>query len=226
MTRVLVVEDDPAILQGLVTNLEGEGYEVLCAADGADGYRLALEQAPDLLLLDVMLPSLSGYELCKKLRDEGSSVPVIMLTARGEETDRVLGLDLGADDYVTKPFSVREVLARVRALLRRANPDGALPDDLLFDNVEIDFLRFEARKSGTPIEMTRKEFGLLRYLVSKSGEVVTRDELLDEVWGYKSYPASRTVDNHVANLRGKLEEDPANPRRLITVRGVGYKWFS
>ncbi|MCH7823824.1 MAG: response regulator transcription factor [Acidobacteria bacterium] len=225
MTRVLVVEDDPSIRRGLVMNLETEGYEVSSTADGADGYRLVQDQSPDLVVLDLMLPSLSGYELCKKLRDEGSTVPIIMLTARGEESDRVLGLDLGADDYVTKPFSVRELMARIRAVLRRTNAEGALPDDLRFDDVEIDFLGFEARKSGVRIEMTRKEFGLLRYLVARSGEVVTRDELLDEVWGYKSYPESRTVDNHIANLRGKVEADPTNPRYLITVRGVGYKWL-
>ena len=225
MTRVLVVEDDASIRRGLVTNLETEGYQVLSTADGADGYRLVQDQSPDLVVLDLMLPSLSGYELCKKLRDEGSTVPIIMLTARAEEFDRVLGLDLGADDYVTKPFSVRELMARIRALLRRTNGEGALPDDLCFDDIEIDFLGFEARKSGVRIEMTRKEVGLLRYLVARSGEVVTRDELLDEVWGYKSYPASRTVDNHIANLRGKFEADPTNPRHLITVRGVGYKWL-
>ncbi len=225
MTRVLVVEDDPSILRGLIVNLETEGYEVVSAADGADGYRLAQDRSPDLLELDLMLPGLSGYELCKKLRDEGSNVPIIMLTARGEESDRVLGLDLGADDYVTKPFSVRELMARIRALLRRTNPAGALPNELHFEDVEVDFLGFEARRSGARIEMTRKEFGLLRHLVSRSGEVVDRDELLDQVWGYKSYPESRTVDNHVANLRSKLESDPTNPRHLITVRGVGYKWL-
>ena len=225
MTRVLVVEDDPSIRQGLITNLDNEGYEVLSTADGADGYRMVQDQCPDLVVLDLMLPGLSGYELCKKLRDEGSNVPIIMLTARGEESDRVLGLDLGADDYVTKPFSVRELMARIRAVLRRANGDSALPSELHFDDVEVDFLGFEARKSGDCIDMTRKEFGLLRYLVSRSGEVVNRDELLDEVWGYKSYPESRTVDNHIANLRGKLESDPASPRHLITVRGVGYKWL-
>ncbi len=225
MTRVLVVEDDPSILRGLIVNLETEGYEVVSATDGADGYRLAQDRSPDLLVLDLMLPSLSGYELCKKLRDEGSNVPIIMLTARGEESDRVLGLDLGADDYVTKPFSVRELMARIRALLRRTNPAGALPNELHFEDVDVDFLGFEARRAGDRIEMTRKEFGLLRHLVSRSGEVVGRDELLDQVWGYKSYPESRTVDNHVANLRSKLESDPTNPRHLITVRGVGYKWL-
>ena len=137
----------------------------------------------------------------------------------------MLGLDLGADDYVTKPFSVRELMARIRALLRRANGDCALPNELHFEDVEVDFLGFEASRSGARIEMTRKEFGLLRHLVSRSGEVVDRDELLDQVWGYKSYPESRTVDNHVANLRGKLESDPTNPCHLITVRGVGYKWI-
>jgi DNA-binding response OmpR family regulator len=146
-----------------------------------------------------------------------------MLTARGEEADRVLGLDLGADDYVTKPFSIRELLARIRAVLRRTAPPRTAPDELRFDDVAIDFRRYEASKAGRALELTRKEYGLLRMLGSRPGEVVTRDELLDEVWGYENYPSTRTVDNHVASLRAKLERDPAEPRRLLTVHGVGYK---
>ncbi len=225
MSRVLVVEDDPAILRGLTDNLKFESYEVLAASDGEAGYRLIQEKKPDLIILDLMLPKLSGYELCRKLRGAGTTTPILMLTARGEEGDRVLGLDLGADDYVTKPFSVRELLARVRALLRRAHPLRALPDELRFDNVVVDFRGYQARTGDKQLEMTRKEFGLLRLLAARAGEVVTRDDLLNEVWGFEKYPTTRTVDNHVALLRAKLERDPADPRHLITVHGVGYKWI-
>jgi DNA-binding response OmpR family regulator len=171
-----------------------------------------------------MLPKLSGYELCRKARAEGITTPILMLTARGEEGDRVLGLDLGADDYVTKPFSVRELMARVRALLRRSQPVEALPDELRFDDVVVNFRSYEARKGGQALEMTRKEFSVLRLLAARAGQVVTRDELLNEVWGYENYPTTRTVDNHIAALRGKLERDPAEPRHLRTVHGVGYKF--
>ena len=224
MSRILVVEDDPAILRGLADNLTFESYEVLTAGDGEAAYRLLCEKKPDLLILDLMLPRMSGYELCRKARSEGITTPIMMLTARGEEADRVLGLDLGADDYMTKPFSVRELLARVRALLRRtAGPSKALPDDLRVDDLVVDFRRYEARKGEKVLEMTRKEFGLLRLLAARAGEVVSREELLNEVWGYENYPSTRTVDNHVASLRSKIEEDAAQPRRLLTVHGVGYK---
>ena len=224
MSRILVVEDDAAILRGLRDNLAAESYEVITAADGAEGYRLSQEKNPDLIILDLMLPKLSGYEICRKLRDQGSHVPILMLTARGDEADRILGLDLGADDYVSKPFSVRELLARVRALLRRSDPQKAPVDQLTFGDVVVDFPQFEARKKGQPVEMTPKEFGVLRYLAARSGQVVQRQKLLEEVWGYENYPTTRTVDNHIASLRGKLEEDPAEPRHLLTVHGVGYKF--
>jgi DNA-binding response OmpR family regulator len=223
MSRILVVEDDPAILRGLVDNLTYESYEVITAADGAAGYRLVQEQKPDLIVLDLMLPKLSGYELCRKVRDEGITTPILMLTARGEEGDRVVGLDLGADDYVTKPFSIRELLARIRALLRRAHPSRTLPDELRCGDIAVDFRRYEARKGDQTVDMTRKEFGVLRLLAARPGEVVTRDELLNEVWGYENYPTTRTIDNHIATLRAKLEDEPAAPRHLQTVHGVGYK---
>jgi len=225
MKRILIIEDDLAILRGLKDNLEYESYEVLTAADGEQGYCLIREKKPDLIILDLMLPKMSGYELCRKVRDEGVATPVLMLTARGEEMDRVLGLDLGADDYVTKPFSVPELLARIRAILRRVQKSKSeeLPNDLRFGKVVIDFRRFEARKAGKNLNLSRKEFGILRLLVARVGEVVTRDELLDEVWGYDQYPTTRTVDNHISLLRSKLEDDPAEPRHLLTVHGVGYK---
>jgi DNA-binding response OmpR family regulator len=224
MARILIIEDDPAILRGLADNLACESHEVLTAADGETGYSRARTDKPDLIVLDLMLPRMSGYELCRKLRAEGVTTPIVMLTARGDEADRVVGLDLGADDYVTKPFSVRELLARVRAVLRRAQVQGALPAELRFGNVLVDFRRYEALKGGQPVELTRKEFGLLRLLVARSGEVVTRDDLLNEVWGYDAMPTTRTVDNHVASLRAKLEDNPSDPRHLFTVHGVGYKW--
>jgi len=224
MTRILVVEDDPAILRGLSDNLKLESYEVVAAADGEAGDRLAHEARPDLIVLDLMLPKLSGYELCRKLRSEGLTTPILMLTARGEEADRVLGLDLGADDYVTKPFSVRELLARIRALLRRAHPPRPLPDEVRFGDVVVDFRSYEAKKGGAPVDMTPKEFRLLRLLAARAGEVVTRGELLEDVWGYETLPNTRTVDNHVASLRAKLEPDASGTRHIQTVHAVGYKF--
>ncbi len=182
------------------------------------------DSTPDLVILDLMLPRMSGYDICRKVRAEGRRTPILMLTARGEEADRVLGLDLGADDYITKPFSVRELLARVRALLRRARPDE--PDILQFDDVVVDFARYEALKGGRPLDLTRKELGVLRHLVARAGAVVTRDELLNKVWGYDAMPTTRTVDNHIASLRAKLEDEPAEPWHLLTIYGVGYRWVS
>ena len=228
MKQILIIEDDTAILRGLKDNLEFEGYAVLSATDGEQGLALILEKKPDLVVLDLMLPRLGGYEVLRKVRAEGSVVPVLILTARGEEIDKVHGLNIGADDYMTKPFSVRELLARIQAIFRRASSarSGTLPTELSFHDVAVDFLRFEARKAGRPLELSRKEFGVLRLLAARSGEVVTRDELLDSVWGYDRFPTTRTVDNHVALLRAKIEDDPARPRFLVTVRGVGYKLVS
>ncbi len=226
MSRILVVEDDPSILRGLVDNLGDASYEVHTATDGEAACSAISTVKPDLIILDLMLPKLSGYELCRKVREEGIDIPILILTARGEEADKVLGLDLGADDYITKPFSVRELLARVRAHLRRHKAHEALPSTLHFDDVVVDFRRYEAHRGNEELTLTRKEFGLLRYLVARASEVVTRNELLDEVWGHDTYPTTRTVDNHVASLRAKLEPDPANPCHLLTVRGVGYRWVS
>jgi DNA-binding response OmpR family regulator len=224
MSRILVIEDDPAILRGLADSLKRESHDVLTAADGEAGYGMIGQKRPDLVILDLMLPKMSGYELCRRVRAEGVTTPILMLTARGEEGDRVLGLDLGADDYVTKPFSLRELLARVRALLRRAQPPRALIDELRVNDVAIDFRKYEATAGGRPLDLTRREFQLLRVLASRPGEVVTRPDLLDQVWGLDDYPTTRTVDTHIASLRAKIERDPANPERLLTMRGVGYKW--
>ncbi len=223
MSRILVVEDDAAILRGLADNLKYENYDVLTATDGQSGYTIVREQKPDLVVLDLMLPRMSGYELCRKVRAEGITTPILMLTARGEETDRVLGLDIGADDYVTKPFSIMELLARIRALLRRSQPAATVPDELTFGDVSLNFRTYDAFRGGKKIELTRKEFSLMRMLASRPSEVITRDELLNEVWGYENYPTTRTVDNHVASLRAKLEANPAEPVYLKTVHGVGYK---
>lgn len=225
MTRILVVEDDPSILRGIADNLVFENYEVLTATDGEAGHRLLREERPDLVILDLMLPKLSGHELCRRARKERIKTPIIIVTARGEEADRILGLDLGADDYITKPFAIGELLARVRAVLRRAEQPANEPDDLRFDDVRVDFRSYEAERGGRGVELTPKEFAVLRYLAARPSEVVRRDALLDDVWGYESDVTTRTVDNHVATLRAKLEQDPRNPRHLLTVHRVGYKWI-
>ena len=224
MSRILIIEDEPALLGALADNFRFESYEVLTAQDGETGLRLVKDKKPDLLILDLMLPRMSGYDVCRKLRAEGVEIPILMLTARGEEADRVVGLDLGADDYVTKPFSLRELGARVRALLRRAKSLRTLPDTLRFGDVTVDFRSYVAKKGERVLDLTRKEFQLLRLLVARAPEVITRDELLDEIWGLDCYPTTRTVDTHIANLRVKLEEDAHQPRHLVTVHGVGYRW--
>ncbi len=222
MSCILVVEDERAILEGLRDNLEFEGYRVLTAADGETGLKIATEQHPDVIVLDLMLPRLSGYEVCRRLRAAKITTPILMLTARGEEMDRVLGLDLGADDYVTKPFSIRELAARIRALLRRTKPEHGAPLEVHFGDVRVDFERYETFKNGSAVDLTRKEFAVMRLLAARPGVAVTRDELLEQVWGYDARQSTRTVDNHIAALRSKLEA-PGEPRHLITIHGVGYK---
>jgi DNA-binding response OmpR family regulator len=224
MSKVLVVEDDPGILRTVADNLRFEQYDVITATDGETAYVLHHSEQPDLIVLDLMLPRMSGLELCRKLRTEDAQVPVLMLTARGQEADRVRGLDLGGDDYVTKPFSIPELMARVRALLRRSSLVPVGPATLRFGHVEIDFGRYTAHRGGQPVVMTRKEFALLRFLASREDAVATRDEILNKVWGMESFPMTRTVDNHISSLRSKLELDPARPAHIQTVHGVGYKF--
>ena len=224
MRRILIVEDDPAILKGLEASLEEEHYQVLSAMDGEEGYRLAREENIDLIILDVMLPKKNGDEICRDLRAEGVETPILMLTSKKEEMDKVLGLELGADDYMTKPFSVRELQARIRALLRRHKAVLKEVDEYTFGDVHVDFRRQEADKGGNPITLSAKEFEVLKYFVQHEGEVVTRNMLLDEVWGYEAYPATRTVDNYILSLRKKLEDDPARPQHLITAPAAGYKF--
>jgi two-component system alkaline phosphatase synthesis response regulator PhoP len=220
--RILIVDDEPAIVRGLEDNLRYEGYETLAATSGDEGLARALGEAPDLILLDVMMPTRSGWEVCQELRRRGVDVPIIMLTARGEEVDRVRGLELGADDYVTKPFSLRELLARVRAVLRRPGPRQKF-EELALGDVRVHRRGRRVTRGGREVRLTRKEYDLLVYLAEHQGDVVTRERLLDEVWGYERFPTTRTVDTHVLRLRRKLEADPDHPRLLHTVHGQGYR---
>ncbi|MBI2369981.1 MAG: response regulator transcription factor [Deltaproteobacteria bacterium] len=223
MPRILIVDDEPEMVRGLEDNLRFEGYQTLSATNGRDGLALALREVPDLILLDIMMPEMSGWDVCRALRQKGVDVPVIMLTARGEEVDRVLGLELGADDYVTKPFSLRELLARVRAVLRRPGPRQKF-EECAFGDVRLHLRGRQAFKGGREVQLTRKEFELLRYLVEHRREVLTRERLLDEVWGYERFPTTRTVDTHILRLRQKFEKDPEHPVHILTVHGQGYKF--
>ena len=223
MTRILIVEDDPAMSVALRDGFEFEKYTVEMAADGEEGLRLATHGDHDLIILDVMLPKKSGLDVCKELRKNGSHTPVIMLTARGQEIDKIVGLKLGADDYVTKPFSFMELLARVEAVLRRTSRTSVV-DEYAFGDVTLDFRTYQATKSAAPIELTPREFRILRYFIDHAEEVVSRESLLNHVWGYDSSAFTRTVDTHMARLRQKIENTPGEPRHLITVHRVGYKF--
>src|SRR5258705_2602871 len=224
MTRILIVEDEPNMVAGLRDNFEFEGYDVITAPDGVAGLERALKEAPDLVILDVMMPRMSGLDVCKQLKAKRPSVPIIMLTARGEESDKVVDLELGADDYVTKPFPIRELMARVKAVLRRASPLAPLPEVYKFSDVEVNIRGNEVLRSGKPIELSAKEFALLTYFISHPAETLSRDRLLDAVWGYDNYPNTRTVDTHIVHLRQKLELNPEEPRFILTVHGSGYKF--
>src|SRR5881296_3541418 len=223
MPRILIVDDQPEIVRGLEDNLRFEGYQTTAATNGEDALALAMSDAPDLVLLDLMLPRMSGWDVCRELRRKGIDVPVIMLTARGAEVDRVLGLELGADDYVTKPFSLRELLARVRAVLRRPGPRQKF-EEFAFGDVRLHLRARQAFKAGKEVRLTRKEFDLLRYLIEHRSEVITRDRLLDEVWGYDQFPTTRTVDAHILRLRQKFEPEPERPQFILTAHGQGYRF--
>jgi DNA-binding response OmpR family regulator len=226
MKRILVIEDEPQMLLGLRDNLELEGYEVATASDGDEGLLKASSFQPDLVILDVMLPRKNGFDVCRELRARGTATPVVMLTARNQETDKVLGLELGADDYVTKPFSITELLARVRAVLRRTGtrPSGTPADTYRIGDLEIDFRMHQARRGKQRVEFTAREFELLRYFVTHIGQVVTREQILNEVWGYEEFPTTRTIDNFVAKLRQKIERAPHAPEHILTIHGSGYKF--
>ena len=222
MASILIVEDESDMARGIQYNLEARGYEVLVSADGDEGYRTALARKPDLVVLDVMLPKRDGFEVCRALRKAEPRLPVLMLTARGREEDVVLGLKLGADDYIRKPFSIAELVARIEALLRRSAHGGG-PRRLELGRVVVDFDRHAATRDGEPLELTAKELEIVRYFAARAGTIVSRDALLNAVWGYTSAPNTRTVDAHIVKLRQKLEETPSRPRHLVTVHGIGYK---
>jgi two-component system alkaline phosphatase synthesis response regulator PhoP len=224
MSKILIVEDEPEMVLGLKDNFEFEGYEVATAADGLAGLEQARALKPDLIVLDIMLPKLSGLEVCKTLRGEGVATPIVMLTARGQEVDKVVGLELGADDYVTKPFSVRELMARVKAILRRADGSPRRLSHYAFGEVDLDFEVYRATRQGEPLELSPREFELLRYLIERKGETVSRDKLLEDVWGYENYPSTRTVDTHIAKLRAKIGDSGSDPRYILTIHGMGYKF--
>ncbi|MEI6390731.1 MAG: response regulator transcription factor [Verrucomicrobiota bacterium] len=223
MERILVIEDELPMRTALEDVLAAEGYRVLTAADGELGLHRAIEEKPDLILLDIMMPKLDGYAVCAELRRLSNPVPILMLTAKGQVEDRVQGLDAGADDYLVKPFSTEELLARVRAMLRRIRRQTKAPARLVLGEAHIDLVKQTATRGRKPLHLTAKEFAMLRLMAQSPGEPISRDRFLDAVWGYTAFPTTRTVDNHIASLRGKIERDPDAPRWIKTVHGVGYK---
>ncbi len=226
MKTILIIEDDISILRGLKDNLEYEEYTVLTETDGNKGLELALEKQIDLILLDIMLPGMNGYEICRKIKKEKPALPIIMITARGSEMDKVSGLDIGADDYVTKPFSIPELMARIRAIFRRVTQENKIPTKYSFGKVTLDFKQYKAFRNNDEIKLSSKEFAIMEYFIRREGEAVHRHDLLHEVWGFEAMPTTRTVDNFMLDLRKKLEEDPSNPKHIITVRGIGYRFNS
>jgi DNA-binding response OmpR family regulator len=219
---VLVVEDEVALAVGLEDDLTMEGYRVVVSRDGLSASRLAVEQSFDAIVLDVMLPGRDGFEVCRDIRRAGKRTPIILLTAKAQESDKLLGLELGADDYITKPFSPRELRARLKALLRRSR--GDLPETYRFGDIEVEFAACQVRRAGRLLECTTLEFKLLAFFIRRRGHVLTRSQLLDEIWGLATHVTDRVIDTHVANLRRKIEIDPARPRHLVSVRGIGYRF--
>ena len=225
MKRILIIEDDPAIMAGLVESFKSEHYDVLSARDGQRGFETAKSENLDVIILDLMLPQKNGEEVCRDLRAHGVATPIIILTSKSQELDKVLLLELGADDYVTKPFSVRELQARVKAILRRSAEHSKSLDSYSFADIFVDFKKQEVtRKNGETIQLGVKELKILQHFAEHEGEVVSRDQLLDEVWGYEAFPTTRTVDNYILTLRKKIEDDPANPKHVLTVHAAGYKF--
>lgn len=224
MTRVLVIEDELGLAQSIVDALQFHGYTALHAPTGVAGLSLAAEITPDAIILDIMLPDMDGFEVCRVLRSKDVNIPVLMLTARSDEVDRIIGLEIGADDYITKPFSTRELIARVKAHLRRASARGAEPDEFRFGQIRIDFPKHRAYRDGEELTLTSTEFSLLELLVRHNNEVITREEIMNRARGLDYYPNSRTVDNHIMNLRHKIEADPHKPAHILTVHGIGYKF--
>ena len=221
---ILVVEDDPGIRLSLKDELESEEYIVIEAENGEEGLEAARDKAPDLIILDVMMPILNGYEVCKRLRSEGNHTPILILTIKDKEIDKVLGLELGADDYVTKPFSLREVVARVKAILRRSENQQGEISTFSIGDVHLDFRKYEAHKGNVCIELTPLEFRILKIMIMRKEQVITRDDILDAVWGEDNMVVSpRTIDSHIANIRKKIEDDASNPKHIVNIWGVGYK---
>jgi len=224
--KILIIEDEENLAKGLRLNLESEGYQVDWAGDGLEGFNKALEQTPDLIILDLMLPKMKGLEVCQNLRQKKITIPIIMLTAKGEEIDKVVGLEVGADDYMTKPFSIRELLARIKAHLRREKREERPAANIYrIGDMEIDFSHYKISRKGKEWPLTSLEVEILKYLIDHRGEVVTRDDLLDKVWGYEKFPTTRTIDNHVLKLRKKIEEKPNQPKHILSVYGGGYRFI-
>ena len=222
--KILIIEDEDSILMALSDDLELEGYEVSTAKDGLSGLSKAKEQRYDLIILDIMLPQINGFEVCKQLRQAGITTPILILTAKSQEIDKVVGLEIGADDYVTKPFSPRELIARVKAILRRSRQAQQGMEFYHFGDVEVDFIKCEAKKSGRPIFLTALEYALLHFLIQNKNTVVSRDTILDKVWDDDVYVYPRTVDTHITHLRKKIEDDPSHPKHIISIRGKGYRF--
>jgi len=224
MKTILIIEDDPAILKGLEDSLNEEHYEVITAVDGESGYQKAKKENFSLIILDLMLPRKNGIEVCRDLRADGISTPIIMLTSKKDEMDKVLGLEIGADDYVTKPFSIRELQARIKALLRRKTELINEIEVFSFGEVDLDFKKYEAKKNGSNIKLSSMEFDIIKYFIQHEGEVISRNQILDDVWGYDSYPTTRTVDNYILSLRKKLEDNSSSPKHILTLHTTGYKF--
>jgi two-component system alkaline phosphatase synthesis response regulator PhoP len=224
--KILIIEDDEDLVKGLKLNLADEGYKIEWAPDGEEGLRMAIEESPDLIILDLMMPKMNGLDVCREIRQKGLNVPIIMLTAKGEEIDKVVGLEIGADDYMTKPVSIRELLARIKAHLRREKRGGkTVPDVYKFANVQIDFTHFKVRCGTKEWDLTALEVEILKYFVLHINEVISRDDLLDKVWGFDKFPTTRTIDNHILKLRKKIEEDPSHPKHILSIYGEGYRFM-
>lgn len=224
MKKILIIEDDPATLTGIEETLKEEHFDVSTVMSGQMGFEKAKEGKYDLIILDLMLPEKNGIDICKDLRKDGINTPILMLTGKKEEIDKVIGLEIGADDYVTKPFSIRELVARVKALLRRPQEIRPEVEEYSFNNIYLNFIKQEAKKGKNPVELSVMEYKVMKYFIQREGEVIERNKLLDEVWGYENYPSTRTVDNFILNLRKKIEDDHSNPKHLLTVHGAGYKF--
>lgn len=225
MKKILIIEDDPALLSGLSESLSREQYSVTKAEEGQKGYVLASSGNFDIILLDIMLPLKDGFEICRDLRKEGINTPIIMLTSKSGEIDKVVGLEIGADDYITKPFSLKELLARIKALLRRAQPAEPGMEEYSFGKVKMNLKKMEVEKSGTPVKLSATEYKILQYFVEHEGQVITRDKFLDDVWGYDAFPTTRTVDNYILSIRKKIEDDPSSPEHIVTIHTAGYKFI-